>query len=77
MRRIDAAALRGFIADGHELALLDAREEGEFGAGHPFWAVPCPLSRREARVAALLPRLGTRIVCTTAAAARRSGWPST
>ena len=63
MRRIDAATLRGWIMDGGEMALLDAREEGEFGAQHLFWAVPCPLSRREERVAALLPRLTTRIVC--------------
>ena len=34
--------------DGHELALLDAREEGEFGASHLFWAVPCPLSQARA-----------------------------
>ena len=63
IRRIDPAALRGWIADGGELAILDAREEGEFGAGHLFWAVPCPFSHRERRSAALLPRLGTRIVC--------------
>jgi rhodanese-related sulfurtransferase len=63
MRRIDAATLRGWIMDGAELALLDAREEGEFGVSHAFWAVPCPLSRREERVAALVPRLATRIVC--------------
>ena len=49
--------------DGDELALLDAREEGEFGAGHLFWAVPCPLSRAEQRLPVLLPRLATRIVC--------------
>lgn len=46
------------------MAILDAREEGEFATGHLFRAVPCPLSRREIRVRALLPRLGTRIVCT-------------
>jgi rhodanese-related sulfurtransferase len=63
MRRIRAAILRDLLADQRELALLDAREEGEFGAGHLFWAVPCPLSRREIRARALLPRLGTRIVC--------------
>lgn len=63
MRRIEAATLRGWIMDGAELALLDAREEGEFGLSHVFWAVPCPLSRKEERVAALLPRLATRIVC--------------
>ncbi|MBV9118669.1 MAG: thiosulfate sulfurtransferase [Acetobacteraceae bacterium] len=63
MRRIDAPTLRAWLADGHELALLDAREEGEFGASHLFWAVPCPFSRREMRARALLPRRGVRIVC--------------
>jgi rhodanese-related sulfurtransferase len=63
MQQIDAATLRGWITDGHELAVLDAREEGEFGSSHLFWAVPCPLSRREIRARALLPRLTTRIVC--------------
>ena len=32
MNRIDAVTLRNWIEDGEELALLDAREEGEFGA---------------------------------------------
>ena len=63
MTRIDSGTLRAWITDGRELAILDAREEGEFGAGHLFWAVPCPLSRAELRVPVLLPRLGTRIVC--------------
>ena len=63
MRRIDAATLRGWITDGSELAILDAREEGEFGASHLFWAVPCPLSRAELRAPALLPCRGTRVVC--------------
>ena len=62
MRRIDAATLRAWITDGQELALLDAREEGEFGASHLFWAVPCPFSRRELRAPGLLPRRGTRVV---------------
>ena len=31
---ITAATLRGWIGDGAELAILDAREEGEFGAAH-------------------------------------------
>src|SRR5208337_4801070 len=29
-----------------------------------FWAVPCPLSRRELRARALLPRPDVRVVCT-------------
>jgi rhodanese-related sulfurtransferase len=63
IRRIGPATLRDWLMDGGELALLDAREEGEFGASHLFWAVPCPLSKRELRARALLPRLSVRIVC--------------
>jgi rhodanese-related sulfurtransferase len=63
MRRIDAATLRGWITDGDELAVLDAREEGEFGQSHLFWAVPCPLSRWEQRAPVLLPRRTVRVVC--------------
>ena len=63
MKRIDAKTLHAWLLDGHELALLDAREDGEFGASHLFWAVPCPLSKREIRARALLPRLGVRICC--------------
>ena len=63
MQLVGAAALREWIQDGAELAILDAREEGEFGAGHLFWAVPCPLSRAELRIPVLLPRIGTRVVC--------------
>jgi rhodanese-related sulfurtransferase len=63
MKTIDAAALRDWTLDGGELAILDAREEGEFGASHLFWAVPCPLSRAELRLHALLPNPATRVVC--------------
>ena len=77
MQRIDAVTLRRWIIDGRELALLDAREEGEFGTGHLFWAAPCPLSRREIRVRAVLPRLSVRIVCLDdgrGLAERLAGW---
>jgi rhodanese-related sulfurtransferase len=63
MRRIDPATLRAWLDDAEELALLDAREEGEFSTGHLFWAVPCPLSQREIRARALLPRKSVRTVC--------------
>lgn len=63
MKRIDAKALRDWIGDGRELAILDAREEGEFGASHLFWAVPCALSHCEIRVPAILPRKSVRAVC--------------
>src|SRR6201746_2143748 len=63
MNRISAETLLGWTMDGHELALLDAREDGEFGTSHLFWAVPCGLARKEIRARALLPRLATRICC--------------
>ncbi len=63
MQRIDAKTLHAWLADGQELALLDAREDGEFGASHLFWAVPCGLAKKEIRARALLPRLATRICC--------------
>ncbi len=64
MQTIDAQTLRTWIQDSGELALLDAREDGEFGAEHLFWAVPCGLSGRETRARALLPRRDTRICVT-------------
>jgi len=38
-----------------EIAFLDVREAGEFGEGHPLFAVPCPYSRLEILVPALVP----------------------
>jgi rhodanese-related sulfurtransferase len=63
MRSIDSATLKAWIGDGRELAILDAREDGEFGRSHLFWANPCALSRIELRARALLPRRGVRICC--------------
>jgi len=63
MPMVDAATLKAWISDGRGLAILDAREEGEFGHGHLFWAVPCPLSKQELRAPVLLPRRATRVVC--------------
>lgn len=63
MQTIDAQTLKRWINDRQELAILDAREDGEFGKSHLFWANPCPLSRAELRARAILPRKGTRICC--------------
>ncbi len=59
---VSAAALRAMLTDGGELALLDVREELIFSESHLLWARSLPLSRLELRVAALVPRLATRIV---------------
>lgn len=39
-----------------EYALIDVREQGVHSEGHPFFAVPLPLSKLELRAAGLLPR---------------------
>ena len=61
-RRIDAAALKKMIKDGKELALLDVREDGQFGEGHLLLTVPVPYSMLEARLHTLLPRRAVRTV---------------
>jgi len=62
--RVDSAALRALIRQGGEFALIDVREERPFGAGHILTACHAPLSRLELRIAALVPRLSTRLVVT-------------
>src|ERR1700754_3641026 len=63
MNRINVDTLHDWIIGGQELAFLDAREDGEFGMSHLFWAVPCGLARKEIRARALLPRLPVRVCC--------------
>jgi rhodanese-related sulfurtransferase/predicted metal-dependent enzyme (double-stranded beta helix superfamily) len=59
---VPPAELKAMLNDGKELALLDVREEGVFSKSHLLFAVPCPLSRLEQRIAALVLRKTTRIV---------------
>ncbi len=63
MKRIDANTLHAWLTDGNEVAVLDSREDGEFGASHLFWAVPCGMAKKEIRARSLLPRLSVRICC--------------
>lgn len=62
MNKIGAAALKSMINDGAELALLDVREDGQFGEGHLLFANPLPYSVLESRIDARVPRRSTRIV---------------
>src|SRR2546430_2751516 len=59
---VDVATLRGWLADGGEIAFLDVREEGQHGAGHPLLAVNLPYSRLELLIGQLVPRRGCRVV---------------
>jgi rhodanese-related sulfurtransferase len=65
--------LRTALGARDELALLDLREQGEFGACHLFWAVNAPLSRLEFEVARLVPRKSTAVVIVTAGDAGLAG----
>jgi len=61
---IDAPTLKAWLSDGGEIALLDVREAGQFGEGHPFFAVPLPYSRLELGLADLVPNPNVRLVLT-------------
>ncbi|MEP4377426.1 MAG: rhodanese-like domain-containing protein [Alphaproteobacteria bacterium] len=58
--------LRAALSAKSETALLDLREQGEFGACHLFWAANTPLSRLEFEVSRLVPRQSTPVIVTTA-----------
>ncbi|MGF6840213.1 rhodanese-related sulfurtransferase [Paraburkholderia youngii] len=59
---IPATTVREWLNDNDEIALFDVREAGEFGEGHPFFAVPLPYSRLELDIGRLAPRRDVRIV---------------
>ncbi len=61
-RTVSSRDLKNALHDGNELALLDVREEGQFGEGHLLFATPLPYSRLELGIAALVPRKSVRIV---------------
>jgi rhodanese-related sulfurtransferase len=64
--RVSPADAKALLAARRPLAMLDAREEGEFAAGHLLWAANCPLSRHEWRARELLghrPPPGLPIIC--------------
>ncbi len=62
IRRVPQAQLRKLLAESGELALLDVREQGVHGRGHPFHACSLPLSQLEIRVADLVPRRTVPVV---------------
>lgn len=61
-RILSAEDARAAVHDGAEVAFLDVREAGEFGEGHPLFAVPCPYSRLELRAPVLVPRRDARTI---------------
>ena len=61
-RLLTPAALQNALHDGREIALLDVREDGQFGEDHLLFATPLPYSRLELGIAPLVPRKSARIV---------------
>ena len=61
-RTVSPRDLKNMLHDGGELALLDVREDGQFGEGHLLFATPLPYSRLEIGISALVPRQTARIV---------------
>jgi rhodanese-related sulfurtransferase len=61
-RAVSPRDLKYLLHDGGELALLDVREEGQFGEGHLLFATPLPYSRLELGISTLVPRKSARIV---------------
>ena len=62
MTTVTAKQLKDRLVGGGELALLDVREAGQFGESHLLFATPCPYSRLELDVIALVPRRSAPIV---------------
>jgi rhodanese-related sulfurtransferase len=76
-RTISAVEAKARLHGGGEIAFLDVSEAGQFGQGHPLFAVPCPYSRLELQIEGLVPNRHAPIVVidagdgVAAAAARR------
>lgn len=62
IRLLAPAELQQALHDGREIALLDVREDGEFGEDHLLFATPLPYSRLELGIGPLVPRKTARIV---------------
>jgi rhodanese-related sulfurtransferase len=62
MKTISAKRLKPMLHSTGEIALLDVRETGQFGASHLLFATLLPYSRLELDVGALVPRKSARVV---------------
>lgn len=62
MTLLTPAEARARLHAAGEIAFLDVREAGQFGEGHPLFAVPAPYSRIEALIGGFVPRLTADIL---------------
>lgn len=60
--QVSATDLKTMLTDTNEIALLDVREHGQYGEGHPFFSIPCPYSLIEDKAPTLVPNMQARIV---------------
>ena len=59
---VTPAQLKQWLFDGHELALFDVREHGQYGEAHLFYGVNLPYSRLEIEAPRLAPNRNVRTV---------------
>ena len=62
MKTMTAGETRDRLRGPAEIALINVREFGQYGEGHPFFAVSVPYSRLEQLAQRLLPRRSAPIV---------------
>jgi rhodanese-related sulfurtransferase len=60
--RLDAGTVKAWLSDEREIALIDVREQGQYGEAHPFFAVSLPYSRFELGLPMLVPGPRVRLV---------------
>lgn len=62
MRYVRPSRAKDLLTAKEEIAFIDVREHGQYGEGHPFFAVNLPYSRLEMSVSSLLPSKTVRIL---------------
>ena len=62
VERISATDAKALIHGPAECALLDVREHGQYGEGHPFLSVHCPYSDFEQSILRLVPNVHVRVI---------------
>ncbi len=62
LRWLSAPEVKRRVHGADEVAFLDLREHGQYGAGHPFLAVPLPYSRLEMEAPRRLPCRHTPLI---------------
>jgi rhodanese-related sulfurtransferase len=59
---ISPGEVKAWLSDGQEIAFADVRENGQFGDGHPFFAVSLAYSVFEVRLVGTVPNPSVRLV---------------